>query len=139
MTDIPEQTNIIPITRIYRRLPLNAEIAETNPPSPSEPVSPMNTEALFVLKRRYPASTPHKTRLKYTSGIPSRPESRKMSAASAAKYQKLTDAASPSNPSVRLTQLVAATKANAASGIIQTPMSKESFVNGMCRTVRSLR
>ncbi len=136
MTDIPEQTNIIPTTRIYSRLPLNAETAETNPPSPSEPVSPIKTEALFVLKRRYPASTPHKTRLRYASGISSRPESRKMSGASAAKYQKLTDAASPSSPSVRLTQLVAATKANAASGIIQTPMSNESRVNGICRTVR---
>lgn len=63
------------------------------------------------------------------------PDRKKMSAASAAKYQKLTEAASPSSPSVRLTQFVAATNTNAASGIIHAPMSTEMRVNGMFSTV----
>ena len=94
---MPEQTNTTPSSGIYSRLPLSAAIAAAKPPSPSEPVSPMNTEAGWVLKRRYPASTPHSDRLSRPSGAPA-PDTRKMSAASAAKYQKHEDAASPSSP-----------------------------------------
>ena len=38
-----------PTAAMYSRLPLKAERAATKPPSPSEPVSPMNTEAREVL------------------------------------------------------------------------------------------
>ena len=81
--------------------------------------------------RQHPAQDERKPRER----TPASPERRKVSAARAAKYQKLTDAASPSSPSVRLTQLVVATKAKAASGTIQTPTSADPPSSGRCSSV----
>ena len=58
MTDIPEITNITPNTGIYRELPENMETHEISPPSASEPVSPINMDALFVLNIRNAPKAP---------------------------------------------------------------------------------
>ena len=58
MTDIPERTNIIPSIGIYSVFSVNTDMHEINPPSASEPVSPINIAALFPLKRKNAAMAP---------------------------------------------------------------------------------
>ncbi len=58
ITDIPDNTNIIPRSGIYKEFPVNTERQDINPPSASEPVSPINITALLVLNTKNAASAP---------------------------------------------------------------------------------
>ena len=48
----------MPIIGIKSILPLTIEIIATNPPNEREPVSPIKTVALCVLKSKYPTIAP---------------------------------------------------------------------------------
>ena len=75
------------------------------PPSPREPVSPMNTEAGNELNHRKPTHAP--TRQALSSARSSSPWVMNVIAVKARKTMAEQPAASPSSPSVRFTPLVA--------------------------------
>ena len=75
------------------------------PPKPSEPVSPMNTDAGNELNQRKPTHAP--TRQAHSSARSSWPEVMNVIAVKVRKTIAEQPAARPSRPSVRLTPLVA--------------------------------
>ena len=129
ITDMPESTNIIPKIGMNNILPLKIDTDAIIAPSPNEPVSPMNTDALLVLKSRYPESTPHMI----IHSVPKElsPCVIKIKLAIAEKYQKETEAASPSRPSVKFTQFVVAKNTKTIIGIIQKDKFMLMLVHGM--------
>lgn len=93
----------------------------------------MNTEAGEALKSRYAASAPH--RQNASIAREDEPPHRSTMIPMLRKKGTQVPAASPSSPSVRLTQLTAERNTNTASGNIHHPMSKLLFQKGTCRTV----
>ncbi len=137
ITDMPERTNIIPKMGINNILPLKIDTEAIIAPRPNDPVSPINTDALFVLKSRYPESTPHM--IIHSVAKELSPCVIKIKLAIAAKYQKETEAASPSRPSVKLTQFVVAKNTKTIIGIIQKDRFRLMLVHGMRIKVRPFK
>ena len=67
---MPEITNIIPITGRKSVLPENTVTQAINPPSASEPVSPINIPALFTLNSKNADNAPTAIKHRFAEEFP---------------------------------------------------------------------
>ena len=120
-----------------KALPEKRHTQEAKPPSPKEPVSPINILAFEVLKIKYAPSAP--TVQKHSSESPSKLFVARSKHPKKKKKGADTDEASPSNPSVRLTEFTQAKKIKMAKGKTQKPSASSFSRKGIFKKVRSFR
>ena len=139
MTLTEENTNITPRIGIKKAFEENILTAPINPPSASEPVSPINTLAFPELKIKNPRIAKIMQNVKsikelYSSFNMLEREkilnSRIIRTHKKIRYTRLVHEARPSSPSVRLTLLVIAIKVIATKGIVKIPRLILDFTKG---------
>ena len=103
-----ERTKQAPIISTYNAFPEKSAIQPTKPPKDNEPVSPIKTDAGYTLNNKYPNKAP--VNEKATTDNDCAPPCSKIKIPKAAKNGTQVPAASPSNPSVKLTAFTVAKK-----------------------------
>ena len=131
-----EKTKVIPTTAIYSAFPEKIPIQAPNPPSESEPVSPIKILAGEELNKRYAVNAPQreKARIACPKSCPNEHKT-----PSVAKNGRQEFAAKPSNPSVKLTPLTVAKKTKMLMGIIHIPTSILHLTKGIFNVVKPAR
>ena len=123
-----EKTKHIPKTGTYKVFPLNTHIHEAKPPNASDPVSPINTEAGCTLNNKYASKLPIKQ--KDVNTKLDEPFCKSITTPISPKKGTLVPAASPSNPSVKLTAFTVAKNTKTVTGIIHQEIEKALFTKG---------
>ena len=135
MSETLVSTYIKPISTISSGWRSTSEAMTYAPPSAKEPVSPMNTRAGYVLKRRKPMHAPAVASAStittdVASGSSPALFINSAISPSVTMTTVVTEELRPSTPSMRLTELVVARITNAAKGMYHTPRSHWMCVKG---------
>ena len=121
MTVMTETTKTKPKIGINNPFPENIAILAAKPPSASDPVSPINTEAGDTLKIKYANKAPTKQKDKTDKDVS--PFCKRSTLPKEAKKGTHEPAANPSNPSVKFTAFTVAKNTKTEKGIIPNPIS----------------